>query len=53
MGDKLKCDEYRKEKKILNKMTEQKCDIYEVKQNRKEEINTTEKGAIQNAKKVK
>ena len=27
-GDKQKCDEYKKEKKTLNKMTEQKCDIY-------------------------
>ena len=28
-GDKQKCDEYRKEATIKNKMTEQKCDIFE------------------------
>ena len=30
-GCKQKYDEYRKKKEILNKMTEQKCDIYEAK----------------------
>ena len=31
MEDKQKCNEYRKEKVILNTMKEQKCDIYEAK----------------------
>ena len=32
-GDKQTCEEYRRESLIKNKMSEQKCDIFEAKEN--------------------